>query len=230
MRLEPYTRNKQTSHMRTKSLLLAAAVGLAGALSASAQITNVYSVNAVGYIQLTIPIGFSMIANQLISTNNTIDRMFPAPPDGTQVFAWNGTGFDTYEFLGFLGVWSPNGSLPFNPGGGAFINNKGTTNIIATIVGDVPQGTNSNVIIPSNFSIGSSTVPVAGNLIAAMGFPSNDGDQVFKWNGSSYDTYEYLGFLSAWSPSEPLVKVGESFFIKKTTINTPWNRNFTANN
>jgi hypothetical protein len=48
--------------MRTKTLLLTAALAVAGLSSASAQ---VYSVNAVGYINLSLPKGFSMICNQL---------------------------------------------------------------------------------------------------------------------------------------------------------------------
>src|SRR5947207_10303632 len=50
----------QTSHMRTKTLLLTAALAAAGAASAMAQ--NVYSVNAVGYANVSVPSGFSMIA------------------------------------------------------------------------------------------------------------------------------------------------------------------------
>ena len=46
--------------MRTKTLLLTAALAAAGVVSSMAQ---VYSVNSVGYVNLTLPNGFSMIAN-----------------------------------------------------------------------------------------------------------------------------------------------------------------------
>ena len=66
--------------MNTKTLLLLGALGAAGMTSAVAQ-TNVYSVNAVGYINLTLPTGFSLIANQLNSTNNTIGSLLTGLPN-----------------------------------------------------------------------------------------------------------------------------------------------------
>ena len=46
--------------MRTKTLLLTAALSAAGIATSMAQ---VYSANAVGYVNKLIPTGFSMIAN-----------------------------------------------------------------------------------------------------------------------------------------------------------------------
>ena len=73
--------------MRTKTLLLSAAVGAAGLVAASAQ--TVYSVNSVGYINLSVPAGFSMIANQLDNgTGNTVADVLTVP-DGTVVFKYD---------------------------------------------------------------------------------------------------------------------------------------------
>jgi hypothetical protein len=212
--------------MRTKTLLLSAAVGAAGLLAANAQ---VYSVNSVGYINLTVPPGFSMISNQLKTTANTLADILPNPPDGTQVLSWNGTGFVSYDFIGALGVWSPDGDLALNPGEGVFIRNPTTSDMTITLVGEVPQNADSNSSIPSGFSIRSSTVPMQGDLVDDMAFPSADGDQVLKWNGSGYVSFDYIGALSVWSPSNPTVNVGEAFFSRKGA-QASWARNFSVNN
>src|SRR6478672_7317898 len=54
-------RNKTHSHMRTKTLLLTAALAAVGVSSSMAQ---VYSVNVVGYVNKSVPKGFYMLANQ----------------------------------------------------------------------------------------------------------------------------------------------------------------------
>ena len=212
--------------MRTKTLLLSAAVGAAGLLAASAQ---VYSVNSVGYINLTVPPGFSMIANQLKTTADKLSDILPSPPDGTQVLSWNGTGFVSYDFIGALSVWSPNGDLQLKPGEGVFIRNPTAANFTVTLVGEVPQGSDSNSTIPAGFSIRSSTVPMAGDLVANMGLPAVDGDQILKWSGTGYVSFDFIGALGVWSPSNPSVAVGESFFAKKSAP-VAWNRNFSVNN
>src|SRR5438067_1768307 len=69
--------------MRTKTVVLAAALTVAGALGSMAQ---VYSDNVVGYITLTIPKGFSLIANQLdASPDNTLPTILPSVPENTTV-------------------------------------------------------------------------------------------------------------------------------------------------
>jgi hypothetical protein len=212
--------------MRTKTLLLSAAVGAAGLLAADAQ---VYSVNSVGYINLTIPPGFSMISNQLKTTQNLVSQILPTPPLGTQILNWNGAGYDILEYadIGFGPGWS--GDLALVPGSGVFIRNPTASNMVVTLVGEVPQNADSNITIPAGFSIKSSTVPVAGNVIQSMAFPSALGDQILKWTGAGYDISEYvdIGFGPGWS-SEPTVAVGEAFFVKK---NAPaaWDRNFSVN-
>lgn len=64
--------------MRTKTLILSAMIGVAGIASSFAQ--NVYSVNVVGYINLTLTTPFSMIANQLDNLQgNLVKDLIPAP-------------------------------------------------------------------------------------------------------------------------------------------------------
>jgi hypothetical protein len=204
--------------MRTKTLLLSAAVGAAGLLAVNAQ---VYSVNSVGYINLTIPVGFSMIANQLNSGNNTVGSLFPAVADGTTLYKFNGVGYD----INFYDEGWGNPAMTLNPGEGAFIRVVGSP-LSVTFVGEVPQGSASNQTIPAGFSIRSSTVPQAASL-DAMSFPAVDGDTVYRFNNatSSYITSVYD---EGWGGGAPVVAVGEAFFVRKIG-SASWNRNFSVN-
>src|SRR5713226_3736027 len=88
--------------MRTKTLLLTAALSAAGALTSMAQ---VYSVNIVGYINLSIPAGFSMMANQLNnSVDNKVTTLLPAPPLGTAVFQFVPAS-GSYLSIDYAGAW-----------------------------------------------------------------------------------------------------------------------------
>ena len=101
--------------MRTKTLIVTAVLALAGIVSSSAQ---VYSVNAVGYVNKSIPKGFSMVANPLVASSNTIKDLFNAAPDGTTIYKFNGVSY-TSNGKDF-GEWA-NPSETLLPGEGAFV-------------------------------------------------------------------------------------------------------------
>src|SRR5688572_12147371 len=86
--LRAHTETKITSHMRTKTLLIAAALGGASIASSMAQ---VYSANAVGYVNLSLGAGYTIIANPLNGTNNNLNTILPLPDsaDGTQIYRFN---------------------------------------------------------------------------------------------------------------------------------------------
>ena len=69
--------------MRTKTLLLSAAVLAAGLAASTAQ--SVFSVNAVGYVNKTLAPGYNLIANPLNGTNNLLSTIIPTAPDGSAV-------------------------------------------------------------------------------------------------------------------------------------------------
>lgn len=210
--------------MRTQLLLASAALAGFGILSASAQ---VYSVNAVGYVNVTAPAnGFALVANQLnASPNNAISNIFTGVPEGTLVYTWGGSGFTiaTFEF----GEWS-NGGLQVGPGRAAFLRNPGATPLTVTFVGEVPQGT-LTTSYGAGFSLLSSQVPQAGQLQAVLGFTPKENDIVFKWNVAQqrYDLFTFE--FGEWSPSNPSLEVGEGFFLKTDAAGT-WTRNFSVNN
>jgi len=213
--------------MRTKALL-GAAILAAGLATSMAQ--NVYSLNVVGYYNVTVPAGggLKMVVNQLDTTNNTLAALIKNVPDGTQFFKWTGSTYDgaLYEDPGTGGEWSKSFDLP--PGDGGFLKNNSGTALTITFVGEVKQGNLTNAV-PAGYNIEGSIVPQAGKLSTDLKLPAADGDQVFKWTGGTYAGYLYEdpGTGGEWSPSEPTADVGEGFFSRKNAaIN--WVRNFTV--
>jgi len=84
---------------------------------------NCYSVNAVGYANLQLPPGLSLIANPLYYTNNDLGFWMPNPPDGSQVYKYTATqGYEVSTFDGIAGEWS-NPSLQVEIGTGFFFRN-----------------------------------------------------------------------------------------------------------
>jgi hypothetical protein len=206
--------------MRTKTLLLSAAVGAASLVAASAQ--TVYSVNSVGYVNVTLPAGFSLIANPLDAGDNALSNVFgDSLAIGSTVFKWD-NGTSQYTSSTYLGVWSPD--LELAPGEGAFINVGAETQV--TFVGEVLQGDLTNPI-PAGFSLQASQVPQEDTL-DNLNFPAAVGDTVYFWdNGTSqYTSTTYLG---VWSPSDPTPKVAEGFFVS-TGAAKDWTRTFSVNN
>src|SRR6266513_2058939 len=105
--------------MRTKTLLLAAVLSAAGVASSLAQ---VYSVNAVGYVNVTLTAGLNLICNPLkVTAGNDLTHALPlADADvRTTVYTYNGT-FQNSTWLGTAVGWTTN--LTIAPGQGFFIN------------------------------------------------------------------------------------------------------------
>lgn len=213
--------------MKTKILLTTAALAVAGIVAANAQ--TVYSVNVVGYVNVTLKPGFNLIANPLNTTNNTIASLLPNVPGNTQLFKYTtGVGFTTYTFDDLDLVWYPNGNATLNPGEGAFIKNPTSSDITITFVGEVLQGALTNTI-PVGYSIKSSMVPQAGAIDTILQFPAAPNDQIFKYTpGQGYSTYSFDDLDLVWVPTAPVINVGEAFFVKRAGQAGQWVRNFTV--
>jgi hypothetical protein len=203
--------------MRTKTLLLTAALCAAGVATSMAQ---VYSANVVGYVNQAMPSGFSMIANPLNTPTNTLQSLLAGAPSGTQILKWNGAGFDIRTKFG--ANWIPDDSLA--PGDGAFINlGAAYTN---TWVGEVLQGSLTNPI-PAGFSIQASQVPQAStlnNVDYSLAAALASGSQVLQWNGAGYTISTKFG--ANFIP-DLTINVAESFFVN-TAAAASWNRVFTV--
>lgn len=209
--------------MRTQ-LILTTAAFVAGSLAASAQ---VYSVNAVGYINVTVPAkSYALVANQLNVGGNTVAEALPTAPDGTVIFKYaQGSGFSAngVEF----GEWGvPTQKIA--PGEGFFLQNNGAAAATFTFVGEVPQGT-LQTALAKGLNLISSQVPQAGKLVTDLKFPAVDGDVVYQWNSATQKYNDPNGFeFGEWGGGEPNIGVGEGFFVNKFAA-ASWDRTFSVN-
>jgi hypothetical protein len=214
--------------MRTKALLLAAAISAVGLATSMAQ---VYSVNIVGYVNVTILHGYSIIANPLnASPDNTIASVIANPPIPIRVFKYvNATGqFLANNFDVDFGWDDP--AMPVEPGEGLFVFNDGT-NFNWTFVGEVPIGTVS-VPLYQGFNLVASKIPQSGLLQTDLLYPpSPTGDVVYKYVNATgqYAQFIYDPDFQAWDP-EPTLNVAEGCYILRSQTGTvQWTRTFTVN-
>jgi len=220
--------------MRTKALLLTAAIGAAGIATSMAQ---VYSVNAVGYVNVTVPVignpSYAILANPLNGTNNNIKTILPSVPVGAQVLKFNpALGFsDPETYFGAAIGWDP-GTMDLNPGEGFFVALDAGAGSTATFtfVGEVPVGSLTNSV-KSGYNLLSSQVPQTGAVQSVLGLNASAGDQILLWLAAEQrysDPYTFFGAALGWDPAEPVIEVGTGFFIL-TGTDYNWTRTFTVN-
>jgi hypothetical protein len=220
--------------MRTKTLLLIAAVGAAGAATSMAQ---VFSVNAVGYVNKTIPKNsFLLVSNPLKAATNTVNALFQPVPAGFQVFVYTpGKGYDVGTFDDLEGAFLPAsvGSAQVVPGGGVFVKNPTSSDVTVTFVGEVPQG-NLTTPLVAGLQIVSSQVPQEGTA-SDLGLPHTTeagmtpGDQVYQYvPGTGYYVSTFDDLENNFVPVLKSLAVGEAIFLKLAKANS-WTRNFSVN-
>jgi hypothetical protein len=203
-------------------------LGVASIVAAVAQ-TPVYSVNAVGYINVTVPKGYSMIANQLIATDSSVKALFPSVPGGTTIYKFDNSknSFVPNQYDADFAEWG-DPAMTLTPGEGAFVLNPANDPFTVTFVGEVPQG-DVSINVPAGYSIVSSKVPQAGTL-SSLNYTPAGNDQVFRFDNAKgqYTPYSYDPDFQEWSLGEPSVNVGESFFLFKKAAGM-WTRSFSVN-
>jgi hypothetical protein len=203
--------------MRTKTLLLMAAIGMAGLSLSMAQ---VYSVNAVGYVNVDIDSGFKIVANPLNAGGNMLSEVIPSTTTGVQALMWNGSGFTPSAYIEGVG-WTQD--LPFPPGVAMFMTAPAATTI--TFVGEVPQGVLSTDL-PAGFSLKGSPVPQSASLLD-LGFPAVTGDQILFWTGTGYAPSAYIEGVAFTGRDTPAV--AEGFFVQNPGADKVWTRTFSVN-
>jgi hypothetical protein len=177
------------------------------------QVEEIRSLNVIGYASVTLPPGFSMIANPLEGPCSTVAELFQGWPDGTTLNKFDTRFFRLAENSVKVGKWT-NANEKLSPGEGAMFFNPTADYRSISFVGDVVQG-HLSVPIPSGFSIRSSLLPLPGNL-EDLGFPIADGDVIHLYDRDrqKYVLYPYEG--KKWKDGTPIVGVGESFWVAKT--------------
>ena len=120
--------------------------------------------------------------------------------------------------------------MTLNPGEGFWLQlPPGAAATTITFVGEVPQGSLSTDL-DAGFNLVSSQVPQAGLVTTDLGLPAEDGDIVFTYSESADPKYGIATYdFGAWDPAEPMVGVGEGFWVQKISAAT-WDRDFSVNN
>jgi len=194
---------------------------------------TVYSVNAVGYVNMVLPVGFSIIGNPLNNTGsgNNVTNLFAGAPDGVTVYKYTGTGYKTAVYDGLFNTWSDN-TVTVVPGEAVFVKVPANSKFTNTFVGEVMSGSLTNPI-PTGFSLRSSQVPQAGKITTDLAYAPGDGDQVYQFDTTTQKykgTASYDALFATWS-AEPNLAVGEGFFIKNNTgAARNWTRTFSIGN
>jgi len=187
----------------------------------------------VGYYNLSLPAGFSLIANQLdVFPTNTLNVALTngPPPDGTSVFLWNTTNQSFTQpsaFYAGLG-WGINYDI--SPGKGFMI--WSPSSWTATFVGQVLTGTNTIFVIGTNkLSLLADKVPLAGTLATNLLFPLIDSASVYVFNTGTQgylDPFSGFGGFGWFDPkgvvgiNGPSISVGQSFFVHNPGPGTNW--------
>jgi len=214
--------------MRTKVLALTAAISAIGA----AAMADVYSVNVVGFVNKSLPGGYSFLSVPLKATNDTVATIFPSVPNGSFVLTWdaarqtynNAVTYDTDIF----GGWE-DPALTLADGQGFFLNlpTAGAPHTI-TFVGEVRQGDALTTQLARGYTMAGSQVPQSGGIQTVLGYVPSNGDFVLAWNGTAqtwknaitYDTDIFGG----WEV-EPVLDIAEGVFMNRGTAGQ-WTRNF----
>jgi len=219
--------------MRTKTLLLTAAVSAAGVATSMAQ-APVYSVNAVGYVNTSLVAGFNLISNPLNNTaanGNVIKELFKTLPVNSIVYKIDGGSFKNATMDEFENVLiGAAANLTLVPGEGAFVRLPTGASSTVTFVGEVPQG-KLDVEIKQGLQIISSKVPQAGTA-AALGLVGQVNDRLFQYVESTqkYEIFTFDEFDNNWSPALKDLAVGEAFFYQRAAAgSTTWSRTFSVN-
>jgi hypothetical protein len=226
--------------MRTKTLILS---GLLAALSGASALAQVYSLNAVGYINVDVPPGWSIIADQLYATNQqtsqSLDAIFapqllnggattPDPYTGVILFPYANGGFQAaliveQTIAGAAPFWSSPAEAvgtSFNPGQAAFIFNP-NADFQITFVGQVPQGTVTNQLA-FGWNLVSSVIPQTGALDTDLGVVPGFQDIVFIYQNGGYkaaNIWEQGSGTPFWSLlSSPTNTVGSGFFYLNVNL------------
>jgi len=199
-----------------KKLVLTAAVMGFAASMASAQ---VYSQNIVGYSKQEISAGsFMILANQFFGENEasvTIDEAFGASlPEDSELYVWNGSGYNNYAYWDWNGGWSdassldPVGDVEIERGDALWVKNAGSSSEIVVFSGNVSLSNSTTNSLAVGFNMVANPYPTAVALDNLNINPQED-DELYVWDGSGYNNYVYWDWNGGWSDASTLDAVGD---------------------
>lgn len=197
---------------------------------------QIFSVNAVGYVNTTVQPGFNLIANPLLAEDNSMGALFKnfqgGVPDGLLVYKFVDGNFITMGWSDIMGAFSPDDAAAelLMPGDGVFVFLPDSSSRTLTFVGEVEQGTVCTDI-PQGFSLKSSMIPQTIYLDSpGVDFPATPNDIVYLLNPTTHNFEIFQYTLNGWAPFVPLIHVAEAFFLYHPGSPTTWCRTFFVNN
>jgi hypothetical protein len=234
--------------MRTK-LLLGAAILAASVACSMAQ--NVYSVNVVGYVNVTLPTGqFTAVANPLdasmggtVANGNDMTNLFninttAGLANGSYIATFNSVLNDYDSSISYVSLtkkWGGNFSMP--PGVGALFYNAGGSDAVVTFVGQVEQGTyNVGTLGSQQFTLVGSPVPIGGditNSTTVVGLVPSNGDYVQTFNSAANDynsASSWVQLTKKWGagPSSTIAPGQAFLYYNAAGSANSWVSNFTV--
>jgi len=229
--------------MRTK-LVLGAAILAAGLATSMAQ--NVYSLNVVGYYNVTAAgnMAYTILANQFTNSDNAIKTVLPSAAEGTLVWTyvnntWNQDIFVAGDWYDNLAAEPTLSTTKLLPGAGFMYQNADASTATVTFVGEVPQGNGLTVPLGQYQTLAATFTPQALELKAANNFPQEDGmlhytllpdgityQEAIQIGGDWYDNKAAEPTLVTVQPA-----VGTGWIVDRAGNPAPndWVRNFTVN-
>lgn len=214
----------------------------AGALSAVAQ-NNVYSLNVVGYVNVPVPTGYSMLANPLSTGTNGANEIM-TPIDGSFYLTWVNNGYSYKGYDTGYGGWVDANNVATTPpvlapGTGFFFYNPAAATTLTFVGQVVPNpGVTNSLTLPTGYSMVGSPLPVGGALSSTvttgvpvapgtLNMPVIDGEFMLAWNGA----YVYRGYDSGYggwvdannaTVAAPSIAVGQGFFFYNPGAPAQW--------
>jgi hypothetical protein len=224
--------------MRTKTLLLTAALAAAGAATSMAQST-IYSVNAVGYINKTIHLNAQLVAAPFEVSDYSLTALLP--PDQVKnncvVYKPVGNTFQVAFFAPSDGFWDGD-PITIDPGNGVILVSDPAGSMPApfnvTMVGQVKQSVGNAPIVtpvPAGASIKSSQVSQAGGITSVLGFTptANVRADFYNPSGTAFEPAVFYSVADGfWDDHEPTLGYAEGIFLT-SDANQNWSRVFNVN-
>ena len=157
------------------------------------------------------------------------------PQDFASVYKYNRAsgGYDSLTYVS-TGWEGDSLNMTLNPGEGAFLGilSPFTNRFLGSVGHFMSQS--FSVPIPQGWSIVSCPLPQAGPLTGpgGLGFPIQNGDQIFRYNCASGGYISDLFLNGVWegdsAGNPPMLGVGESFWLSRTAPPGTWTRTFSV--
>jgi hypothetical protein len=233
-----FYRLRQTGSQRVSAPNAMDSVSVRVATSAEVKAFTIFSVNAVGFVNVTIAAGqWALLANPLnhqhsgsYYPSNDLNSVLSDAYIGTKVYAFDpGSGSFSAYTKRSTNAWSGTAAetVRLDPGKGFFLQNPADKALQITFIGEVPQG-HQILPIQAGANLIGSIFPLEGSVETNLHLPAQDGDRVYLLPASAGGYQLFQRRTIGWLPNQPAVRVAEGFWFFSTTPRS-WEWTFYVN-